>query len=323
MKNAVLHTGYLFLQSMLHPSSQQAHHIYRLFNEYNAAAFSMLGFVIVLTAYICIKFAKRKGNDRQPAQFKGSYKMEALMIGIPALLVAYFFYRTITTMRRVEPAVATHAVQPDVIVTGHQFWWQVQYPQGGVTTANEVHLPVGKKLVIELHSADVIHSWWVPELGNKMDLVPGKTNYLTLTIDKPASYAGVCSEFCGAQHAWMRLDVVAQDTAAYTAWLNANAQPAAPVTAPLAAKGAAIFQTATCANCHQVQGTAAGKREGPDLTHLFSRKKILAGMLPMNKENLYKWISDPQAVKPGAYMPGFIFPKDTLEALVQYLTQLK
>lgn len=321
MNNTVLHIGYL-LQSMLHPSSQQAHHIYRLFSAYNAAAFSMLGFVILLTTYICIKYAKRKDNNRQPAQFKGSLKMEALMIGIPALLVAYFFYRAITTMRQVEPAVAG-PVTPDVIVTGHQFWWQVQYPQARVTTANEVHLPVGKKLIIELHSADVIHSWWVPELGNKMDLLPGKTNYLTLTIDKPATYAGVCSEFCGNQHAWMRLDIVAQDAAAYTAWLVANGKPVTPVTDALAVKGAAIFQAATCAGCHQVQGTAAHQEEGPDLTHLFSRTNLLAGMLPMNKENLFKWISNPQAVKPGSYMPGFIFSKDTLEALVHYMTQLK
>lgn len=322
MNNAALHIGYLFLQSMLNPSSQQAHQIYRLFNAYNAAAFSMLGFVMLLTAYICIKYAKRKNSDRRAAQFKGSAKMEALMIGIPALLIAYFFYRTITTMRQVAPAVAAH-IKPDVIVTGHQFWWQVQYPREGVTTANEVHLPVGKKLIIELHSADVIHSWWVPELGNKMDLVPGRTNYLTLTIDKPATYAGVCSEFCGAQHAWMRLYIVAQEPASYAAWAAANGQPVAAITDPLAAKGAGIFQTATCANCHQVRGTAAVKDQGPDLTHLFSRKKMLSGMLPMNKENLYRWISDPQAVKPGAYMPGFKFPKDTLEALVQYMTQLK
>lgn len=307
---------------MLHPSSQQAHSIYRVFNAFNIAAFSMLGLVCLLTIYICIKYAKREGDQRTPAQFKGSYKMEALMIGIPALLLSYFFYRTVTTMRAVEPAVDDKA-KPDLVVTGHQFWWQVQYPHQGVTTANEVHLPVGKKLLIELHSADVIHSWWVPELGNKMDLVPGRTNYLTLTVTKPATYAGVCSEFCGAQHAWMRLDVVAQDPVSYTAWLNANAQPAQPVTDALAAKGAAIFQTATCAGCHALRGTEAQHSEGPDLTHLFSRKKMLAGMLPMNKENLYKWISNPQAVKPGSYMPGFIFSKDTLDALVHYMTQLK
>jgi cytochrome c oxidase subunit 2 len=322
MNNAALHTGFLLWQSMLHPSSQQAHRIYRLFNAYHAAAFSMLGFVMLLTAYIRIKYAKRKGSDRQAAQLKGSYKMEALMIGVPALLLGYFFYRTITTMRHVEPAVGAH-VKPDVIVTGHQFWWQVQYPNERVTTANEVHLPIGKKLIIALHSADVIHSWWVPELGNKMDLVPGRTNYLTLTIDKPGTYAGACSEFCGAQHAWMRLYIVAQEPTAYAAWAAANSQPAPPVTDALAAKGAAIFQTATCAGCHQIQGTAAAKEEGPDLTHLFSRKRMLSGMLPMNKENLYKWISNPQAVKPGSYMPGFIFTKDTLQALVQYMTQLK
>lgn len=322
MSHITRYTICLFLQSMLHPSSQQAHDIFSLFRAFNIAAFSMLALVSLLTTYICIKYAKRKNSHSQPIQLKGSAKMEALMIGIPTLLVAFFFIRTIKTMRQVEPYVPKNA-KPDVIVTGHQFWWQVQYPQAAVTTANEVHLPVGKKLLIEMHSADVIHSWWVPGLGNKMDLVPGRTNYLTLTIDKPAIYAGVCSEFCGAQHAWMRLEVVAQDTAAYTAWLTANAQPAMAASDALAAKGAAIFQSATCASCHQIRGTAASGDEGPDLTHLFARKKMLSGMLPMTNDNLYRWINDPQGIKPGAYMPGFIFPKDTLEALVHYMTQLK
>jgi cytochrome c oxidase subunit 2 len=313
---------YIPLQSMLHPSSNEAHSIYSLFSRFNMAAFSMLGLVIVLTVYICIKYRARRGEERTPAQFKGSKKMEALMIGVPALLLIYFFYHTVVTMKAVEPTVRGNK-QPDIVITGHQFWWEVYYPNTGVITANEVHMPVGKRLVMEMRTADVIHSWWVPELGNKMDLIPGRSNFLTLNINRPATYAGTCSEFCGAQHAWMRLYVVAEDSVDYAGWLAANAQPASTMRDSLAARGERIFQTATCGDCHRIQGTAAQGNEGPDLTHLFLRKRMLSGMMPLNEANLYKWVNKPQEVKPGSYMPNFIFSKDTLDALVHYMAQLK
>lgn len=323
MIDVTLHNFLLiFFQSMMKPSSQQAHRIYTLFNQWGLAALGMLALVTILTAYACYKFRKKKGDERQASQFKGNVKIEALMIGGPFLLVGWFFYQTIKTMKDVEPGVDKNR-QPDVIVTAHQFWWEIQYPGKNVTTANEVHLPAGKTVLLELRSADVIHDWWVPPLGNKMDMVPGRSNYLWIKIDTPAVYHGLCSEFCGAQHAWMRLKVIAQDENNYQSWLVAQAQPAQQSLDSLAMKGAQIFESATCANCHAIKGTTARGNVGPDLTHVFSRTEILAGKLKTDQANLFKWISDPQKIKPGSKMPDFYFGKDSVNAIVYYLTQLK
>ena len=315
--------NFLFLlQSMLNPSSEQADKIYKLFNYFNIAALCMFLLVTVLAAYICIKYRKKKNDERKPDQFKGNNLLEAFMIGVPTLLVVFFFYKTIQVMRSVEPATEVYP-QPDIIITSHQFWWEVEYPSAKVITANEIHLPVHKKILMELRSADVIHDWWVPELGNKMDCIPGHVNHLWLNINKAATYAGLCSEFCGAQHAWMRMDIVVQNTADYNNWLAATAAIAKVPSDSLAMKGASIFQATTCANCHRVNGTPAAGAIGPDLTHLFSRMKMLAGMMPVNEANLYKWIANPQQVKPGSKMPDFIYSKDTVNALVHYMTQLQ
>ncbi|MGN6617498.1 MAG: cytochrome c oxidase subunit II [Ilyomonas sp.] len=323
MIKASLHNfSELLFQSMTKPSSAEAHHIYGLFKQYSYAALGMLLLVSALTAYACYKFRKKKDDERKPAQFKGNAKVEALMIGGPFLLLIWFFYQTVKTMKDVEPGVDKNR-QPDVVVTAHQFWWEVQYPDKNVTTANEVHLPANEKVLIELRSADVIHDWWVPELGNKMDMVPGRSNYLWLKIDKPAVYHGLCSEFCGAQHAWMRLKVIAQDENNYQNWLTAQAQPAVQTLDSTALKGAAIFQSTTCASCHAVKGTSAQGQVGPDLTHVFSRSTLLAGKLSTDQANLFKWISNPQKIKPGSKMPDFYFGKDTVNAIVHYLTQLK
>jgi cytochrome c oxidase subunit II len=186
-----------------------------------------------------------------------------------------------------------------------------------------VHLPVGKHLLMEMRSADVIHDWWVPELGNKMDLVPKMNNYLWLDINKPGDYIGACSEFCGAQHAWMRINVIAENEHDFENWLAQNSKDAIKPKDSLSIKGAEIFQTQTCASCHRIQGTVATSNIGPDLTHIGSRAELLTGLMKNNEENLYKWISHPQEVKPGAHMPDFKYGKDSVNAIVHYLTQLK
>ncbi len=307
---------------MLHPSSQQADKIYRLFNFFNIAALGMFVLVTSLTIYVCIKYRKKKDDKRTASKFTSNNVLEAFMIGIPTLLVAFFFYKTISVMSSVEPETDVYP-SPDIIVTAHQFWWEVQYPTANFVAANEIHLPIHKKILIALRSADVIHDWWIPALGNKMDCIPGIVNHLWLNINDTATYSGLCSEFCGAQHAWMRIDVVAQTMKDYNNWVKANAAAAAAPADSLSLKGYQIFQGATCANCHKIDGTNANGNIGPNLTHLFSRKKMLAGMLPVSEDNLYKWISHPQAIKPGSKMPDFIFSKDTLNALVHYMTQLK
>ena len=311
-----------FLQSVLNPSSQQADKIYRLFNYFNIAAGGMLLLVIFLVTYICIKFRRKTGDSDDPVQTKGNKKLEAVMIGLPVLLLGFFFYQTVKTMREVSPPVEAGR-QPDVIITGHQWWWEVEYPGMNVVTANEVHLPVGKTLLLEMRSADVIHDWWVPELGNKMDLVPKIKNFIWLDINKPGTYNGACSEFCGAQHAWMRIKVIAQIENDFTQWLIENAKNAKEPKDSLAMRGAELFQINTCANCHQIKGTKAVANVGPDLTHLASRELLLTGLMDNSQENIFKWVSQPQKIKPGAHMPDFKLNEDSIKAIAHYLNQLK
>jgi cytochrome c oxidase subunit II len=313
---------FYLLQAITKPSSQQAERISRVFNSFNIAAAGMLLLVTFLVIYICIKYRQTKEDTSEPPQTKGNNILEAFMIGVPALLLAYFFYQTIVIEKAIAPDV-DNSSQPDVIITGHQWWWEVEYPASKVITANEVHLPVGKHLLMEMRSADVIHDWWVPELGNKMDLIPGINNYLWLDINKPGEYIGACSEFCGAQHAWMRINVVAQTQNDFNSWLASNASNAVMPKDAIAMRGEKLFQEKTCSNCHRIQGTGAIATVGPDLSHVGSRQELLTGLLNNSEENLYKWINHPQAIKAGAHMPDFILAKDSLTAIAHYLSELK
>jgi cytochrome c oxidase subunit 2 len=315
------------------PQSFQAEHINRLFNQFNIAAAGMLLLVLVLVIYVTTKFRRRQGDNSEGAPIEGNRRVETLMIGFPTLLLAWFFYRTLAVSAAVMPPVQASR-QPDVIITGHQFWWEVSYPRPAgsqglaspadyVITANEVHLPVGRTLLIELRSADVIHDWWVPQLGNKMDLIPGNKNYLWVTIRRPGDYIGACSEFCGQQHAWMRINVVAQQPQDFNRWLDSNARNANPPADGLARQGEVLFLTKTCAGCHRIRGTPANGAAGPDLTHIGNRTTILTGLLTTSEEDLASWIDHPQEIKQGAYMPNFMFSKDSIKAIAHYLEQLK
>jgi cytochrome c oxidase subunit 2 len=312
----------ILLQSVENPASFQADHINRLFNHFNFAAGGVLLLVIVLLVYILSKFRRRAGDSSEGAHVEGNRLLETLMIGFPTVVLAWFFYETVTVIRTVMPANRPNR-SPDVIITGHQYWWEVSYPEGKVITANEVHLPVGRSLLMEMRSADVIHDWWVPQLGNKMDLVPGHPNYLWLTIHRPGEYTGACSEFCGQQHAWMRIHVIAESAPDFSRWLDSNARNAAIPGDSLARRGELIFQASTCAGCHRIRGTPAIGTAGPDLTHIGSRSTLLTGLLGNTEDNLTEWIDHPQRIKEGAYMPDFLFPKDSVRAMARYLEQLK
>lgn len=312
----------ILLQSVEDPASFQADRINRLFNHFNIAAGAMLLLVVVLTIWFATRFRRRPGDNTEGTPIEGNRIIETFMIGIPCLLLLWFFYETVTVSKAVMPTSHPNR-PPDVVVTGHQFWWEVEYPAGHIVTANEVHLPVGQPLLLEMRSADVVHDWWVPQLGNKMDLVPGNRNYIWLTIRKPGDYIGTCSEFCGEQHAWMRIRVVAQQPGDYRRWLDSNARPALPPADDLARKGETLFETSSCANCHRITGTTAAGTAGPDLSHLGSRSTILTGLLATNEQNIADWIDHPQQIKHGAYMPNFMFAKDSVRALAHYLEQLK
>lgn len=317
------YSGILLLyraQSIFDTASPEAEKIKHLTNGFIVVASAILLLVIILTIYIAIKYRAAQGTP-EPKQFSGNRKMEILMVGVPLLLVVIFFFWSVGTMSAVLPDAGSY--KPEVIITGHQWWWEASYPGKNVLTANEIHLPVGRKILVQLHAVDVIHDWWVPALSGKMDMIPGTTNHLWMTISKPGRYDGACAEFCGQQHAWMRILVVAQNEADYEQWLKEHAQTAANPQDTLARAGEALFMHSTCRNCHSIRGTGANGVQGPDLTHFGSRETMLAGMLQNNKENLYNWLSDPQKVKPGAHMPRFIFGKDSIRALTAYLAQLK
>ena len=305
------------LQSILKSSTDQAEEINSVTNLFFLTAGGVLLLVAALTAYILYRFRQKAGGNIHRGEV--NRKWEIAMIGGPLALVGVFLYLTVHTLRRVHTSAEGRA--PEVVITGHQWWWEASYPAAQVTTANEIHLPVGRRLLLKLLAADVIHDWWVPQFGSKMDLIPTQENHLWVTIKEPGEYHGICSEFCGPQHAHMRILVVAQTEPEYEQWLMSHRQAAAPAADQTA--GARLFQSKTCGNCHRIAGTAAQGGTGPDLTHLGSRKTLLAGLLRNNPQNLSDWIRHPQQVKPGAYMPDFLLDDSSVAALTAYLYSLK
>jgi cytochrome c oxidase subunit 2 len=248
-------------------------------------------------------------------------------IALPLVVLAIVFGDTVYTLAAVEALQGQPAVQIHVIA--RQWWWQVDYPQQGITTANEIHVPVGIPVRIQLESADVIHSFWVPQLAGKMDLIPTRINNVTLQADQTGVYRGVCAEFCGLQHAHMGFLVVAQSEGDFNAWLAAQQRPATAPTDPSARQGQRVFVSVGCVFCHTVRGLDDKSIDrsaidlGPDLTHLSSRLTIAGASLSQNRGNLAGWVVDPQHVKPGARMPNQYLNSEDLQALLAYLATLQ
>ena len=238
-----------------------------------------------------------------------------------SILMGYTAVRSAQLTRR-PPADALV-----VSVTGKMWWWEVRYrrPDGtDVVLANEIHIPLKRPVVVGLSSADVIHSFWVPQLGGKMDMVPGRTNQLVLQATAPGVFRGQCAEYCGEQHARMAMHVVAHEPADFEVWLAAQAQPARPPVSPLAERGRAAFMAQRCAACHTVRGVSEEGRLGPDLTHVGSRLHLGAGTLRNDAAAMQRWIAHVQTVKPGARMPSFKeLDAASLEAMAAWLDGLK
>lgn len=234
-------------------------------------------------------------------------------------LLSFFANRTLAGIG--EDAVLT------IRLTGHQWWWEVQYenadPSRILTTANEIHIPAGEPVRFLLQADDVIHSFWVPALHGKLDLVPGIVNTLTLIAGKPGTYRGQCAEFCGFQHAHMATYVVAQPRAEFDDWYSQQLRPAQEPATEEQRAGRDLFLKRPCLMCHKVQGTRAGGNTGPELTHIASRRTLAAGTLKMSRGNLAAWIADPQGIKPGANMPTMELSGDELNAIVAYLEHLR
>ena len=304
------------------PDSPQAAAISNLFIVTLIIAGIVFAIVLVFTIIAIVRFRSRPDME-EPRQIFGNKKLEIGWTVAPALLLLGLFIYTAKTMQVSDQPVPSDQQGKDLVVVGHQWWWEVRYPQYGVVTANEVHMPVGQKLSGLFESADVIHDFWVPQLGRKIDLVPGHPNNLYLQLDTPGTYLGTCAEFCGAQHAWMRIRVIAQTQEDFAAWIKSQQQiPQTPTSGP-AAEGAQLFQQIACQSCHTIAGTDAKGTVGPDLTHLASRETLGAGVLDNNPGNLTAWVNNPQNIKPGVNMPSLGLTNQQLQAIVAYLETLK
>ncbi len=299
------------------PDSSQAKPISDLFITTLSIGGVIFLLVTVLVITAIVRYRERPGQP-EPRPIFGNTRLELAWTITPAVILIVVAGLMINTMQRADPPVPANQ-QPDLVIIGHQWYWELHYPKLNVNSANEIHLPVGRKLLVELNSADVVHSFWVPNLSRKMDATPGMNVRMYMEADKPGSYPGTCVEYCGQQHAWMRILVIAQSPADFDAWVKQQSQvPPAPAGGE-AARGAQVFQQDTCASCHTISGTLANKTFGPDLTHVASRQTLGAGVLDNTPANLKNWIQNPQAYKPGVLMPAFNLTNADANAIVAYL----
>jgi cytochrome c oxidase subunit 2 len=286
-----------------------------------AVALAIFGVVLGL---LILAYLRRGTSDEPERAERRSY---AVIVGggmlAPVIVLAVLFAFVV----RVMPAVSAPeqgSTRLTIQVIGHLWYWEVRYPGTDAVTANEIHLPSGTPVRVVAHTADVIHSFWVPRLNRKIDMIPGRTNSIELDVPAVGVYRGQCSEFCGLGHAEMAFEVIVQPPDAFRAWLVHEARPAGTPAAGAALSGEREFEAASCADCHTIRGTSAAGRVGPDLTHIGSRRTLAALTVPNTPGDLMQWITNPQGMKPGSRMPGFAsLPASARRALVAYLEGLR
>ena len=287
-------------------------------------------YVIIVAATLVAIWRRRRSpltvDDRR--HHETSHVVTPALFGWTALVVVGLTILTVASfLTDRSNAAAAYKPAMHLTVTANQWWWDVRYEQPDVSktvrTANELHLPVGVRAEVTLEANDVIHSFWIPNLAGKQDLIPGRSTDIQLLARQIGTYRGQCAEFCGVQHAQMALDVTVESKADFERWYSAQLANAKSPTTPLQQAGLRYFTTRECGACHNINGTAAGGQVAPDLTHLASRRSIAAGAMPMNKGNLYGWVADPQSLKPGSHMPTVGLEPAELHALVAYLETLK
>ena len=327
-------------RSVFDPLSPQAHAISNLFIFTSIIALAIIVLIVAVLTYTTIRFRQRPGQG-DPRQTFGLSWLEIIWTVIPVLIVTIVFGATISTMKDSSPGQLSPGRRPIALtVIGHQWWWEGRY-SSGVVTANEIHVPVGRRLVVALKSPDddVIHSLWVPQCGPKMDAVPGQTNYVWLECDRAGVYDGDCAEFCGAGHAWMLVRVIAEPASTFDAWQRHQRRPAPPLkqlrpARPFSvgdvATGQRLFRHYTCQSCHVITGGAThtppgptSVRVGPNLTHMGSRQIIAAGRISNTVANMERWLANPGQLKPGVHMPNFQLSGPEVRALTAYLESLQ
>lgn len=302
---------------------------------------TVLFLVVTVVMWILVAWAfyRRRGSLEEHAPIDAGGGQIWIAIGgvaVPLLILTLLFVLglqlltdfPIHGMHHAGSTVMAASMKPEIRITGHQWWWEVEYLNDDLpkqfTTANEIHLPVGRPVNIELETKDVMHSFWIPALHGKVDLIPGMKNYIRIEASRPGNYTGQCAEFCGAEHAMMRLLAVAQEPDEYEAWLEGQRKVAMDPASAEAESGKQIFLAGPCSMCHTVRGTTAGGTVAPDLTHIGSRQMIAANCFPNNDAYLEAWITHAQSLKPEAQMPNLTqFSGVELQDLVQYLRQLQ
>lgn len=314
------------VQSMLHPAGPAAAAIARLWWIMFSGFTAVFVLVMILLLRAVWKQPARLSTtavgDGRDAGSNPPWGRNGLIVGggviLPILVLTPLYIFSLQTSAALQSPVEALTVR----VVGHMWWWEVRYPHQGIVTANEIHIPAGKPVRLELASFDVIHSFWIPRLNGKRDMIPGMENVFWIEADKPGIYRGQCGEYCGTQHANMAFEVIALPQDEFDAWVAAREARQRPASTT-ERRGFKIFMTAGCVQCHAVRGVQPAGNVGPDLSHLGSRRMLGAALLPNTRDNLTAWIADPQAFKPGSKMPRTELGSDDLQALVTYLEGLK
>ena len=321
----MLLAGCAGVQSPLNPAGDQAQHVGWLLG---IMAWVCGAMYLLVVGFLLVAFRRgwRRTAENGPAVEPADAGLGRSLVVWSAMIVAGLTL-LITASFLVDRSLAAARAREAIVirVTGHQWWWRLQYrtPGGWVETANELHLPVGRTIRVELGSADVIHSFWVPNVAGKMDVIPGRINVIDLSPHRIGWFRGQCAEFCGLQHAHMAFDVKVESQTDFDAWLSGQARAAAAPSDPTLARGMAIVSGGQCAACHAGRGTAAAGRAGPDLTHIGARRSIAAGTMPFSRGALEGWIAQPQALKPGTMMPPVALEPADADAVARYLESLK
>lgn len=308
------------------PAGPQAAHIDALWSLLFWICTGVFAVVMAALVLAVIKHHPAPDTKGLPEDSRrGIVRVVYVAAGLTVVLLAWIMGATLVAEARINTLSADNPLT--IQVTGKQWWWSITYEDAVssrfVVTANEIHIPVGRPVHLRLFSADVIHSFWVPRLHGKRDMIPGRENSLWLQADEAGVYEGQCAEFCGHQHAHMRLLVVAQPEDEFESWLEAQRRPAHEPRTELQRRGQEVFLGSTCVMCHTVRGTRAMSRAGPDLTHFGSRRTLAAGARPNSRGHLAGWILDPQGIKPGNHMPPHALASEDLHALLDYLESLR
>jgi cytochrome c oxidase subunit 2 len=312
--------------NIFRPASAPADSIFHLSLLVLAITGVIFVLVFSLLVYAMVKYRRRGEEDgREPPQVYGSNQVELAWTVIPVLIVLVLFLATARVIHSIQDAPEPPG-SVEVTVIGHQFWWEVRYPQLGFVTANELHVPVADTshptpTFLTLMSADTDHSFWVPRLAGKTDLIPNRVNQMWIDPYEPGIYLGQCAQYCGVEHALMLLRVYVEPRKQFDEWVQAQKTDA--MSGASVEEGRHVFESTGCINCHAVKGTVADGRFGPDLTHLMSRDTLAAGIVPNTTENLRQWIQDPGTMKPGSLMPAMKLNDKDLDAVVAYLETLR